>query len=39
MNVGMLWFDNRRLAEKKGSPRIDWEIVLCMEKPLPDGAV
>jgi len=29
----------RRLAEKKGSPRIDWETVLCMEKPLPDGAV
>ena len=24
----------RRLAEKKGSPRIDWEVVLCMEKPL-----
>lgn len=23
----------RRLAEKKGSPRIDWESVLCMEKP------
>lgn len=25
----------RRLAEKKGSPRIDWEIVYCMEKPKP----
>jgi len=24
----------RRLAEKKGSPRIDWETVLCMEKPI-----
>ncbi len=24
----------RRLSEKKGSPRIDWETVLCMEKPL-----
>lgn len=23
----------RRLAEKKGSPRIDWEVVWCMEKP------
>jgi hypothetical protein len=23
----------RRLAEKKGSPRIDWESVLCMRKP------
>lgn len=23
----------RRLAEKKGSPRIDWEVVYCMEKP------
>lgn len=23
----------RRLAEKKGSPRIDWETVLCMRKP------
>ena len=23
----------RRLAESKGSPRIDWETVLCMEKP------
>jgi hypothetical protein len=23
----------RRLAEKKGSPRIDWETVFCMEKP------
>lgn len=22
----------RRLAEKKGSPAIDWEIVLCLEK-------
>jgi DNA modification methylase len=22
----------RRLAEKKGSPRIDWEMVICMEK-------
>lgn len=22
----------RRLAEKKGSPRIDWEDILCMEK-------
>lgn len=25
----------RRLAEKKGSPRIDWETVLCMEKVTP----
>lgn len=23
----------RRLAENKGSPRIDWETVYCMEKP------
>lgn len=23
----------RRLAEKKGSPRIDWETVICMQKP------
>ncbi len=23
----------RRLAEKKGSPRIDWEVVWCMQKP------
>jgi hypothetical protein len=23
----------RRLAEKKGSPRIDWEDVICLEKP------
>ena len=23
----------RRLAEKRGSPRIDWETVLCMRKP------
>lgn len=23
----------RRLAEKKGSPRIDWETVICMRKP------
>lgn len=23
----------RRLAEKKGSPRIDWEVVWCMVKP------
>lgn len=23
----------RRLAEKKGSPRVDWETVLCMVKP------
>jgi len=23
----------RRLAEKKGSPRIDWEVVWCMRKP------
>ena len=23
----------RRLAESKGSPRIDWETVWCMEKP------
>lgn len=23
----------RRLAEKNGSPRIDWETVYCMEKP------
>ncbi|HUV67899.1 MAG TPA: hypothetical protein VMW24_28675, partial [Sedimentisphaerales bacterium] len=22
----------RRLAEKKGSPRIDWEMVICMER-------
>jgi len=25
----------RRLAEKKGSPRIDWEVVYCMEKTAP----
>jgi hypothetical protein len=25
----------RRLAEQKGSPRIDWESVLCFEKPAP----
>ena len=24
---------NGRLAENKGGPRIDWETVLCMEKP------
>ncbi len=24
----------RRLAESKGSPRIDWEDVICLEKPL-----
>jgi hypothetical protein len=24
----------RRLAERKGSPRIDWEEVLVMQKPL-----
>ena len=24
----------RRLAENKGSPKIDWEVVWCMEKPL-----
>lgn len=24
----------RRLAEKKGSPRIDWEVVWFMRKPL-----
>jgi len=23
----------RRLAEQKGSPRIDWESVLCFERP------
>lgn len=23
----------RRMAEKKGSPRIDWEVVWCMRKP------
>jgi hypothetical protein len=23
----------RRLAEKRGSPRIDWESVLCMQRP------
>lgn len=23
----------RRLAEKNGSPRIDWETIYCMEKP------
>jgi hypothetical protein len=23
----------RRLAEKKGSPKIDWEVVLCVKKP------
>lgn len=28
----------RRLAEKKGSPRIDWEVVWCMVKPIPSGA-
>jgi hypothetical protein len=27
----------RRLAEKKGSPRIDWEVVWCMVKPEVDG--
>lgn len=27
----------RRLAEKKGSPRIDWETVICMRKPFPPG--
>lgn len=26
----------RRLAEKKGSPRIDWEMVICMRKPQGD---
>lgn len=25
----------RRLAERKGSPRIDWESVLCLRKPGP----
>lgn len=24
----------RRLAEKKGSPKIDYEVVLCMQKPM-----
>lgn len=24
----------RRIAERKGSPRVDWEVVWCMEKPL-----
>ena len=23
----------RRLAEKKGSPRVDWETVYCMVRP------
>jgi len=23
----------RRIAERKGSPRVDWEVVWCMEKP------
>lgn len=27
----------RRLAEKKGSPRIDWETVWCMEKRVESG--
>ena len=29
----------RRLAEKKGSPRIDWEDVLCLVKPSPPPSV
>lgn len=28
----------RRLAEKKGSPRVDWETVWCMVKPLEEAA-
>lgn len=43
MQFGLHWYGNeleerfwklgnRRLAEKKGSPRIDWETVYCMEK-------
>jgi hypothetical protein len=27
----------RRLAEKKGSPRIDFEVILCMVKPGDEG--
>lgn len=27
----------RRIAEKKGSPRIDWETVWCMRKPMESG--
>ena len=29
------WYKSffRHLCEKKGAPRIDWELVLCMEKP------
>jgi hypothetical protein len=27
----------RRLAEKKGSPKIDWETIWCMEKPAYAG--
>lgn len=27
----------RRLAEKKGSPRVDWETVWCMVKPTQGG--
>jgi hypothetical protein len=27
----------RRLAESKGSPPIDYEVVLCMRKPSPSG--
>ncbi len=27
----------RRLAEKKGSPRIDWEDVICIRKPMGKG--
>lgn len=26
----------RRLAESKGSPPIDYEVILCMSKPLGD---
>jgi len=27
----------RRLAESKGSPRIDWEDVICLKKEIEDG--
>jgi hypothetical protein len=28
----------RRLAEKRGSPPIDWEMVVCMQKPIGEDA-
>jgi hypothetical protein len=27
----------RRLAEKKGSPKIDWETIVCLVKPVDPG--